>query len=111
MFKTFATSGLARFWPVQPRRVTLGQHEVGLFNVTHSNDNLPGFRRPKDQRRIPTPTLVCHWINHDGRLECRWRIDASGNAPIGDFHEQGKTGRAFGPSPMQPRSRNLALAG
>jgi hypothetical protein len=111
MFKTLAKSRLLSFWPVQPQRIALLLHGVRPSNPTHSNDNLPGLRRPKGQRRIPSPTLVCHWINRNGRLECRWRVDASGNAPIGAFHEQGAAGRASGPSPMQPRSRKLALAG
>jgi hypothetical protein len=111
MFKTLAKSGLAKFWPVQPQRIALGPHEVGLSNATHSNDNLPGFRRPKGQRRIPSPALACRWIDRNGRLECRWRAEPRGDAPIGDFDEHGTLGRASGLSPLQPRGRSLTLAG
>jgi hypothetical protein len=41
----------------------------------HSNDNLPGLRRPKGRRPIPTPVLACHWIDRNGGLECRWQLD------------------------------------
>ena len=74
MFKTLAKSGLLdfRFAGLQPR--------VAAFSSnSHSNDNLPGFRRPKGRRRIPTPALACHWIVRDGRLECRWQ--ANGELP------------------------------
>ena len=114
MFTRLAKSRLADFKfggvrPLQRRRVAL--RGAGLFNETHSNDNLPGFRRPKGQRRIPTPALVCHWFNHHGRLECRWQAEPNGDAPISDFGEHGTTGGASGLSSMQPRGRSLALAG
>jgi hypothetical protein len=54
--------------------------------------------------------LACHWIERNGRLECRWQVEASGDAPIGDSDEHG-VGRASGLSPVQSRSRGLALAG
>jgi hypothetical protein len=76
-----------------------------------SNDNLPGLRRPKGRRRIPTPALACRWIDRNGRLECRWQAVPGGDAPIGDFDEHGMTGRASGLPSMQPRGRSLALAG
>ena len=114
MFKRLAKSRLADlkrggFRPLPPRRVAL--RGAGFFNDTHSNDNLPGFRRPKGQRRIPTPALVCHWFNRDGRLECRWQAEPNGDAPISDFAEHATTGRASGLSSTQPRGRGLALAG
>ena len=116
MFKRLAKSRLADFKrggfrPLQPRRVAL--RGAGFFNDTHSNDNLPGFRRPKGQRRIPTPALVCHWINRNGRLECRWQVEAepNGDAPINDFDEHAAAGRNSGLSSTQPRGRGLALAG
>jgi hypothetical protein len=88
---------------------------AGFFNDppndTHSNDNLPGVRRPKGQRRIPSPALACHWFNHDGRLECCWQAEPSGDAPIGDFDEHGTMGHASGPSSMHPHGRGLALTG
>ena len=113
MFTRLAKSRLADFKfggvrPLQRRRVAL--RGAGLFNETHSNDNLPGFRHPKGRRRIPTPALACHWIDRNGRLECRWQAVPGGDAPIGDFNEHGMTGRASGLS-MQPRGRSLALAG
>jgi hypothetical protein len=114
MFKRLAKSRLANlkrggFRPLQPRRVAL--RGAGIFNETHSNDNLPGFRRPKSQRRIPTPALVCHWFNRNGRPECRWQAEPGGDTPIRDFDEHNATGRTSGLSSMQPRGRGLALAG
>ena len=98
---------LAEFRLVQSRRTAPGLADA----ITHSNDNLPGFRRPKGRRRIPTPALACHWIDRNGRLECRWQEEPNGDAPIGDFDEHGAMGRAFGPSSMQRHGRRLALAG
>jgi hypothetical protein len=112
MFKRLAISGLAdfKFGGFRPlRRVAL--RRAGFFNETLSNDNLPGLRRPKGQRRIPTPPLVCHWFNRNGRLECRWQAEPVGNPPIGDFDEHAATGRTPGLSPTQPRGHRLALAG
>jgi hypothetical protein len=113
MFKTLAKSRLVDlafggFRPRELRRITL--REAGFSNVSPSNDNLPGFRRPKGQRRIPAPALACHWIERNGNLECRWHVEASGDAPIGDFDEHG-TARASGLSRVQPCGRGLALAG
>jgi hypothetical protein len=114
MFKRLAKSSLTDFRlagfslggvrPLKPRRIAL--RRAGFVD-THSNDNLSGLRRLKGQRRIPSPALACHWINRDGRLECRWQVEPNGDVPIGDFDEHG----AFGQSPMQPRGRRLALAG
>jgi hypothetical protein len=100
---------LGGFRPLQPRRVAL--RGAGFFNEPPSNDNLPGLRRPKGQRRIPSPALACHWVDRNGRLECHWQAEPNGDAPIGDFDQHGSTGRASGPSSMQPRGRSLALAG
>ena len=110
MFKTLAKTRLLSFWPVQPRRIAPLLNEVRLSNDTHSNDNLPGFRRPKGRRRIPSPALACHWINRNGRLECRWQTEPGGETPIGDFDEHG-AGRTSGLSPIHPRGHRLALAG
>jgi hypothetical protein len=112
MFKRLAKSRLAEltrggFRPPQPRRIA--SRGAGFFNETHSNDNLPGFRRPKGRRRIPTPALVCHWFNCNGRLECRWQAESSGDAPISDFDEHAAAGRTSGLTPT--RGRGLALAG
>jgi len=114
MFKRLAKSGLADFKfggfrPLPPRRIAL--RGAGFFNETISNDNLPGLRRPKGQRRIPTPALVCHWFDRNGRLECRWQAESNGDAPLSDFAEHRTTDRAFGLSSTQPRGRGPALAG
>jgi hypothetical protein len=83
MFKRLAKSGLVKLWPVQPQRIAPGLHMVSCSNAPHSNDNLPGFRRPAaaGKRRVPTPALACHWLNRDGRLECRWQAESSDGAP------------------------------
>jgi hypothetical protein len=78
---------LAEFRLVQSRRPAPGPGEA----ITHSNDNLPGLRRPKGRRRIPTPALACHWIDRNGRLECRWQAEPNGDAPLGDFDEHGRS--------------------
>ena len=77
MFKTLAKSGLAKFWPFRPRRVAPGLRAAGLSNATHCNDNLPGFRRPAaaGKRRPPGQALACHWLDRNGRLECRWQVE------------------------------------
>lgn len=80
---------LARFRQASPRRVVEPQR-ISLRAAIHSNDNLPGFRRPADRRR---PTPACHWVLIDGRLECRWTIDDTG----GDLDRQRRAGRRFGP--------------
>src|ERR1700730_6034338 len=114
MFRRLAKSKLADFKlggfrPLEPRRVALRGDR--FFKDTPSNDNLLGLRRPKGQRRIPTPALACHWFNRNGRLECRWQAEPNGDAPIGDFDEHGTMGRASDLSSRQPRGRGLALAG
>jgi hypothetical protein len=107
MFARLAESTFVKFRLVQSRRTAPGPGKA----IMHSNDNLPGLRRPKGRRRIPAPALACHWIDRNGRLECRWQAVPGGDAPIGDFDEHGMTGRASGLSSMQPRRRSLALAG
>jgi hypothetical protein len=79
-------------------------------DVMHSNDNLPGFRRPAaaGRRRSPTPALACHWFDHSGRLECRWLAETNGDTPIGDINEDPTTRFS---SPLPTQSRGLALAG
>lgn len=65
---------LAQFRPFGPRHGGV----AAAIRTTVSNDNRPGFRRPADQLRIPTPALVCHWIlTEGGRLACRWEADDS----------------------------------
>ena len=109
-------TGLAKFRFVQSWRIAPGPCEAmfskGMFSRDmHSNDNLPGLRRPKGRRRIPSPALACHWVDRNGRLECHWQAAPDGDAPIGDFDRHGTTGRASGLSSMRPRGRRLALAG
>ena len=60
---------LAKFRPFESWRVAARWCEV-----IHSNDKLPGRRRPAGERRSPPPALACHWhLNEgDGRLECHW---------------------------------------
>jgi len=110
MFERLAISGLVKFWPVQPQRTAPRLRADGPFTATCSNDNLPGFRRPKGPRRIPSPALACHWIDRNGRLECRWQAESNGDAAIADFDGDGTIGRTSGLSSVQPR-RGLALAG
>jgi|ERR1700722_5837674 len=111
MFKRLAKSRLADFTFagfLQPLR--MAQRGAGFSTASHSNDNLPGLRRPRGQRRIPTPALACHWFDRNGRLECRWQAEPDGDAPITGEH--GTIDRASsGLSSMQPRGRSLALAG
>ena len=107
MFTRLAESTFVKFRLVPSRRTAPGPGEA----IMHSNDNLPGFRHPKGRRRIPTPALACHWIDRNGRLECRWQAEPDGDAPLGDFDAHGKAGRASGLSSKQPRGRSLALAG
>jgi len=114
MFTRLAKSRLADLTlgglrPLQPRRIAL--RGAGFFDDTPSNDNLPGLRRPKGQRRTPSPALACHWFERNGRLECRWQAEPSGDAPISDVDEYGTMGRASALWPMKPRGRGLALAG
>src|ERR1700722_931794 len=116
---------LAKFRLVQPWRTASGLREAvfskdtfsaGVFpGDMHSNDNLPGFRRPAatGKRRSPSPTLACHWFDRNGRLECRWLAEPDDDAPLGDVdeHEHRTTGSPTGQSSMQPRGGSLALAG
>ena len=116
---------LAKFWLVQPWRIAPGPREAsfskdmfsaGVFSRDmHSNDNLPGFRRPAatGKRKSPSPALACHWFDRNGRLECRWLTETNDDAPIGDVdeHKHRTTVRASGQSSLQPRGHGLVLAG
>ena len=114
MFKRLAKSRLADlkrggFRPLQPRRAAL--RWAGFFNETHSNDNLPGFRRPvaAGKRRSPTPALACHWVYRNGRLECCWYFEADATPSDGfDAPRHLAPDSAIGQSTL--RSRNLAPA-
>src|ERR1700720_3085645 len=74
---------LAKFRLVQPWRIAPGPREAmfskDMFSRDiHSNDNLPGFRRPAaaGKRRSPTPALACHWVlTEANQLECRWSVE------------------------------------
>ena len=74
MFTEHAMVWPFRSWRVAPRRAV-------AFNNSHSNDNRPGFRRPPGQCRRPKPALDCHWIEVNGRLECRWTLADGNKAP------------------------------
>jgi hypothetical protein len=83
MFSRLAKSGLVKFRLGQPWRIAPGPRETmfskDMFSKDiHSNDNLPGFRRPAatGKRRSPSPALACHWFDCNGRLECRWRVES-----------------------------------
>lgn len=80
---------LAKFRPFEPRRVV-------PRSAMHSNDNLPGFRRPAERRR---PTPVCHWIPIDGRLECRWTVETALESSVNDLDQERRADRSFGPRP------------
>jgi len=82
---------LAKFRLFEPRRIAPGP-EVAV----HSNDNLPGFRRPAGRRLRPNPAPACHWYLIDGRLECRWQFDAPDETSICGLAEQNGTGRPSG---------------
>src|ERR1700680_3984360 len=75
---------LAEFRLVRSRRTAPGPRQAFTHcqAFTHSNDNLPGLRRPEGRRRIPTPALACHWLKRTGGLECRWQLETSADAPI-----------------------------
>jgi len=76
---------LAKSWLAPSRRTAPGPR----LAITHSNDNLPGFRRPAAvKRRAPPPVLACHWLHRDERLECCWHVE-TGGAPTGGFEEDG----------------------
>ena len=72
---------LATIHPFRHRRTA--PLRASAFDNSHSNDNRPGFRRPADRRVRPKHSLVCHWIEIGGRLECRWAA-ADADAPRND---------------------------
>ena len=72
MFKKPAT-----VLPFRPSRPTSVQG--AKFSNCHSNDTRPVVRRcvaPRPRARLAP---VCHWIELDGRLECRWIGDNGGS--------------------------------
>src|ERR1700680_3273485 len=111
---------LAKFRLVQPWRTAPGPREAvfskDMFSASvfprdmHSNDNLPGFRRPAaaGKRRSPSPALACHWIDRDGRLECCWHFETT---PRGGFDAPQQSAPDSACERSTLRSPNLALAG
>jgi hypothetical protein len=98
MFKKLAKSGLVDFSVGGFRNLRRAAPcQAGFSNQTPANDNLPGLRRPKGRRRIPSPALACHWLDRSGRLECRWQVESSGDAAIADVDEHARcaTDRVF----------------
>jgi hypothetical protein len=93
---------LAKFRFLKPRRMAPGPREA-----MHSNDNLPGFRRPGGERRIPSPALACHWFDRNGRLECRWLAGTNTDVPPDAVDQRPAPGQPRSP----PRGRGLTLAG
>jgi len=105
---------LAKFRLVQPWRIAPGPREAmfskDMFSrVMHSNDNLPGSRRPAatGKCRSPSPALACHWFDRNGRLECRWLAGTHTDAPPDDIDRRPARGQPRRP----PRRRSLTLAG
>ena len=102
MFARLAKSGvvfgLAKFRLIEPRRIAPRPQPAGL--PSHCNDNLPGVRRTASasKRRAPTPALACHWVNRDGRLECRWQAETGGDAPSDGLGEGDALDRVSGPT-------------
>jgi hypothetical protein len=104
MFREHAMVWPFRSWRIAPRR-------VAAFNNSHSNDNRPGLRRPPGQCRRPKQALACHWIEIDGRLECRWEQAKGDAASQGCPKQPRPTGRAFEPPLCSPvRGAELARA-
>lgn len=79
----------------QRLRKALGK-AVRLYPV-HSNDNLPGLRRPAGPSLRPNQALACHWVpSADGRhLECRWELAQDDDRSTG---HRGRSSEAFSPS-------------
>ena len=95
MFKKLATSRLADFGIGGFRNLRrTAPRQTGFLNQAPANDNLPGLRRPEGRRRIPSPALACHWLDRNGRLECRWQAEPSGDAPIADVGEHARRAAA-----------------
>src|SRR3982074_3094924 len=115
MFKRLAKSRLAAFGLADfrfadfrlacfrgfrpPQRFTL--RGAGFSIDSYANDNLPGVRRPKGRRRIPSPALACHWSLIDGgtRLACHW----PGEAPTHTARENPDWGNRRTPATIGSR--------
>ncbi len=107
MFQRLAKSRLADFRLVQSRRTAPGLREA----LTHSNDNLGEFHRPATagKRRSPTPALACRWFDRNGRLECRWQIEAGDEAPIADVGILSADPRVFLSVGVEPDSHDRRI--
>jgi hypothetical protein len=95
MFRQYAFVWPFRSWGMAPRRSV-------AFNNGHCNDNRPGSRRSPGQYPCPKQALSCHWIEIDGRLECRWEQARGGEAPQDYPNQPRPTGRAFEPALRSP---------
>ena len=62
----------------QFRMPALGRGAAGSARLVPANDNAPQARPAGAVQRVGRPVLVCHWRRApaDGRLECRWRLQA-----------------------------------
>jgi len=96
---------LARFRLVRSRRLA-----PGLREVMPANDNLPGFRRPGGQHRIPSLALVCHWSLIEGgtRLGCHWQPESPAETSL-EGSDSGRTNNQTSKSEANwlGRRRNL----
>jgi hypothetical protein len=98
---------LAKFRTFKPQRV------MPLWGKTvHSNDNLPGRRRPAGERRSPPPALACHWYlnESDGRLECHWETTDLEEGSVGHLGRYLWATQKYRARPAVPH-RSLAQAG
>jgi hypothetical protein len=99
MFEKFAE--LAKIRRLERRRAV-----SPLAASMHSNDNLPGFRRPADGLRpCPKPALPCHWYLIDGGLKARWKIEKPDDGPTRAFNSQPAMDRVSGPSLLRVRRK------
>ena len=96
----------ATVWPFRSRRTT--PRPLVAFNNSHSNDNRPGHS--PGQRPCPKQVLTCHWIEIDGRLECRWERAAGGEGSQCHPRHSHPTGRAREPPSALAGSRRQACA-
>ena len=74
----------------QLRMPAPGRGAPGPARLVPANDNAPDARRASAVQWVRRPVLVCHWRRApaDGRLECRWRLQAP-NESAGRPHGEG----------------------
>ena len=79
--------------------------------AAYSNDNLPGRRRPADERRSPPPVLTCHWYlnESDGRLQCHWETSDLEEGSVGHLGRYPMATQKYQAKPAVPH-RSLAQA-